>query len=474
MNYEFFLSKDDYRSYSLLRYLEEAVNLSEPILKIQEELSLSPFLLKKTIDQLIDDTRKWNIEQHFQIIINGSEIVLEVDGKYSSKYFLSKYIERSISFDLLVDIFTGKYSKLESFAEKKHISYSSAYAILQDLKKNLKEYQIFFDKKKMYGDQKTILLFIFQLFITSNVEYDSIYPFDIVEEVSRVIVKLESKYYFSRYEKKTFFHYLSVHLIYVNSKKLAIDRNVYCFFVKEKVGSLKEWLNLCSEEFAYSIIIWLYLYDKLENSFFSNYENNNINLLNSDFFHYFEGNFKQLTPRLKDDLSKELTKIHFTLLYYPINKFKELTMNFYFFQQTYPEYYFYLLDYINLLTKEHKYLSKGKIYLFFSYLMLLVNNVPIQLFSDPIKIVIDFSYGSSYNQFIKNNLNIYTNLNIKVLTKEQHEEANIVITNMNELYQSISAEVVVWLEPPRAVDWGNLTRLLLNFKKHTYENRGDD
>ena len=57
MNYEF-LSKEDHRSYSLLKYLEASSNLSESISNVQEELSLSTFLLK-TIDKLKHDLQKF-------------------------------------------------------------------------------------------------------------------------------------------------------------------------------------------------------------------------------------------------------------------------------------------------------------------------------------------------------------------------------------------------------------------------------
>ncbi|WP_270492733.1 hypothetical protein [Enterococcus thailandicus] len=105
MNYEFFLSKEDYRSYSLLKYLEESSNLSESILKIQEELSLSTFLLKKTIENLNDDLDELGISEHLKILATGTEVSLEIDGHYSSGFLLSNYIKRSIYLDLLIEFF---------------------------------------------------------------------------------------------------------------------------------------------------------------------------------------------------------------------------------------------------------------------------------------------------------------------------------------------------------------------------------
>ncbi|HFM6017746.1 TPA: helix-turn-helix domain-containing protein [Enterococcus faecium] len=38
---------------------------------------------------------------------------------------------------------------VENFAKQHHVSYSVAYKVLQRLKRNLKKYQIFFEKRKL-------------------------------------------------------------------------------------------------------------------------------------------------------------------------------------------------------------------------------------------------------------------------------------------------------------------------------------
>ncbi len=47
MNYEFFLSKEDHRSYSLLKYLEASSNLSESISNVQEKVVAIDISLEK-------------------------------------------------------------------------------------------------------------------------------------------------------------------------------------------------------------------------------------------------------------------------------------------------------------------------------------------------------------------------------------------------------------------------------------------
>ncbi|WP_270660445.1 helix-turn-helix domain-containing protein [Enterococcus thailandicus] len=470
MNYEFFLSKEDHRSYSLLKYLEESSNLSEPILKIQEELSLSTFLLKKTIENLNYDIETLGLNQHLKIQTTGTEVSLEIDGKYSSGCLLSNYIKRSIYLDLLIEFFREDYTTLEVFADEHHISYSSAYTILQELKKVLKKHQIFFDKKRLYGNKINITIFYYQLFLIADIPYQKVYPDATIETVSEFVCLLSQEFSLSVYEKKKLFHYFSVHLLAEKSKSLEINQNILSFFSTAEVEKMEQLLEPASKNFVYVVLIWLYLNDKLIQKYVKKNEDEMIKKLNDHFIQNFEKRFKPLTEEIVVAIRRELSKIHFNVLCYPINKFAEFTINIYFFRQNYPEFYFYLLDYINLMTAEYKELSRDKVFLFFSYLMLIINHVPVQLISDSVKVGIDFSYGSAYNQFIKKNLGLYINLNVEVVDDEQSAYTDVVITNMNNLYGESSPQVVVWLNPPRPVDWGNLTKILLKIQEEKYKN----
>lgn len=52
MNYEIFLNKEDQRSYSLLRHLEESPTLSGTFIALREELSMSNFFSQKNIRKI--------------------------------------------------------------------------------------------------------------------------------------------------------------------------------------------------------------------------------------------------------------------------------------------------------------------------------------------------------------------------------------------------------------------------------------
>lgn len=239
----------------------------------------------------------------------------------------------------------------------------------------------------------------------ADVTYTRVYPEEVITLVNKLIALLQSEYSLSICEYKKIFHYLAIHLLADKSKILMLNPAITSFFPQQEVSKIA---HLCystayklSEEFMYHILIWLYLNGKLEEMKYVDNSDNTIKSLNERFIKDFEEHFKPLETQVTLRVSQELNKIHFNLLYYPMNRFNEFDMNIYFFRQTYPEYYFYLLEYINKLTTEYEQLSQSKTFLFFSYLMLLINCIPIQFISEPLKVIIDFSYGTAYNQFIK-------------------------------------------------------------------------
>ena len=104
----------------------------------------------------------------------------------------------------------------------------------------------------------------------------------------------------------------------------------------------------------------------------------------------------------------------------------------------------------------------------FNYLLLLINHVPVHLIAEPAKVLIDFSYGKEYNQFIKN-LSVYVNLNVEIIDPLSDTLPDVVITNLNNLYQEEQSKVMVWLDPPRSIDWVNLTQSLLTIQEEKYQ-----
>lgn len=72
------------------------------------------------------------------------------------------------------------------------------------------------------------------------------------------------------------------------------------------------------------------------------------------FIGSFEKAFNCLEESTRNTLEEGLAIIHFNVIYFPINMFDDFEMDLQFFKQTYPEFYFYLIEYIRWLTAKHK------------------------------------------------------------------------------------------------------------------------
>ena len=80
MNYEIFLNKEDQRSYSLLRHLEESPTLSGTFIALREELSMSNFLVKKTLEKLKADIDNLKLSDSLTLVVSDVDVTLEIDG----------------------------------------------------------------------------------------------------------------------------------------------------------------------------------------------------------------------------------------------------------------------------------------------------------------------------------------------------------------------------------------------------------
>ncbi|MHC5269716.1 helix-turn-helix domain-containing protein [Enterococcus sp. LJL98] len=469
MNYEFLLNREDRRSYLLLKHLEECIDLTDTPWRAQEELGMSSFVLKKTLNQLMLDLERFDLTDSFQLSEDNNEMNLEITGDYSSKVLLAAYLSESLSLKMLLSFFKEEFHSMEDFSYDNHVSYSVAYSTLQGLKKELNTYQIFFDKGDFIGNQRNVALFLSSLFSFVHLPHEESYSKEVMNVTNAILAVLEKNFSLSGYEKSQLFHYLAV----FGKRDTYLDVASYdesgAIFTPECLLRFQQLFSDQSQTFVSNIIYWLYIHEKLDESFVCLESSETIMHLNQHFIDELSNQFIQVSEEVREDLYFRLAKIHFNISYHPMSLFEDYEINILFFKQNYTEFYYFLLNEVNQITKSYAKLEKGKVFLFFHYLMLLINHVPLHVINDPIKILIDFSYGTEYNQFIKKNLTFYVNLNILFVDSDWELQPDVVITNVNGLYSNKNISTTVWLDPPRTVDWVILTNNLLEIKEEKYQ-----
>lgn len=98
-------------------------------------------------------------------------------------------------------------------------------------------------------------------------------------------------------------------------------------FLRYRIFLSKGVLETESVVFICKILSWLYLHDKLDQKYLRKKEDETIEWLNERFIESFEKRFKRLPKETRKSIQNELTKIHFKLLHYTLNKSDEFPLD---------------------------------------------------------------------------------------------------------------------------------------------------
>lgn len=134
-------------------------------------------------------------------------------------------------------------------------------------------------------------------------------------------------------------------------------------------------------------------------------------------------------------------------------------INIQYFQQNYPAALEFCRTYVKQLQKTDPELYKKKKQVLLQYLFLILDSFPKEILVEPINVYVDFSFGSLYNQFITENLNFFHLVGAKITT--DIASADILLTDSRALGDTYKKECVVWLSPPRPLDWANLGQKII-------------
>jgi hypothetical protein len=191
-------------------------------------------------------------------------------------------------------------------------------------------------------------------------------------------------------------------------------------------------------------------------------QNQYMTQLNEHFFTALNGSFA-LSKETQELLIPELTNIHYQLLSFSFSsrcEYQDLDVSY--FVETYPEYVAFARNYLEM-NRNRPILWNNKEFLFFRYLILLISTIPLKEISVPLYVCVDFSYGHSYNQMIQNNIEKLLDLNIKFQSFPD-EKTQLILSNM-PFYGTMGINHILWLAPPRPVDWVNFTEKVVSIRR---------
>ncbi len=443
-----FLAKEEWRKYQLLKKLERSPYFAIPKKKLMEDLGISNYVLKSLIDQLILDLEHYQLAEEIHIFIEEPFLQMEITGAASSESLLEKYVAASISFQILAGSALGQFKSLNELSEKKMISYPIAHSNYKKLNGYLSKFGMTIDKKfRLSGNsEKNVRLFLTEIFARIFKNLQDCYTSADKSIIETKLATLE-KTNMTIHQKIKLMHYLYVTNLRIQQERYVEEQQIELLpteFIKkeeatpffyrlplEKSAKITQWSQNLSQQLLAS-------FPKLQADKASQAEF----IARCNFLHF------QLleTSAAYESIQPEINIIYF--------------------QQNYPGVLAFCRDYLTSIQNVFPELYQKKKNLLLQYLFLILAVFPKHLLLKAVNVYVDFSYGHLYNQFITQNLDFFQQVGAKITT--DIDTADILLTDSRELGAICQKDCVVWLAPPRPLDWANLAQKVIQKREAKY------
>lgn len=481
-----FLNKSDRQKLMLFQYLENAVSLSETKETLMEKLNKSDFLINKLVKELNDDFYELGLNEEFELVTDGTLIKLNESGLANSDTLLTHYLSKALKYSMLKDCFFGQLSSLYEFASNHFLSHNPVYQEFKQFKLILQEYNIEVTKEfQLVGNEHEVREFLFLFFMKEYYLDRSLFPKEI-QELCKTFERFNQRSWLKadqsarmRIRKK---QYLSIILTRIRTGhylKKAGDRELvpseYLLIIEE----LSSWLREVTmtndqkilEQEAQALLRFLIVEGWLiNNERYIGPTQVAIKKLNDQFTVALSQQLLVSESSI-GMLSKELSNIHYQVLSFPFSsRYEYQNLDVTYFLENYPEYVAFCRNYIEKNRKK-LYLWDNKEFLFFRYLILLVSTISLKDTLEPLYICVDFSFGRSYNKMIKKNIEKLLDLNIQ-FQNYPDDHTHLILSNL-PFYGALGVNHILWLAPPRPIDWANFTEKVLSIRRKQFQNEAD-
>jgi hypothetical protein len=102
--------------------------------------------------------------------------------------------------------------------------------------------------------------------------------------------------------------------------------------------------------------------------------------------------------------------------------------------------------------------------LYYTYMLILLEHLPVKFLSRTVKITVDFSNGPIFTKYIVTQLQQFAPLNIEIMM-ELTEETDIFLSDQS--FAELDCEQMIWESPPLAADWEQLGDMIVRIKNQS-------
>lgn len=473
-----FLAKEEWRKFQLLKKVERSPYFALTKKELSDDLEISNYVLKSTIDQLILDLDRFGLAKEIHLFVEEPFVQVTITGTANSETLLEKYVEESISFNLLLGASLGTFKSLNEYSEKQRISYPIAHSTFKKLNRYLEEFDVQIDKKfRLTGtDEKNIRLFLTELFARIFRGRDDVFP---ANDRSLISAKRESfdTSRFTVHEANNLMYYLYVTNLRIQQKIFLSKKGPSTVFIHNFKQELRDTFFLrvpdtFREAEVYAFFCYYASCSESIDQELSKADDSVVQVWSRELFE----KLVQAFPKIADEsegqarFMERSRFLHFQLLETSL-AFEAIQpeINIRYFQQNYPALLEFCRRYVNELQHTNPELFKKKKQVLFQYLFLILDAFPRHVLIKSIYVYVDFSFGHLYNQFIRENIAFFQQVGAEIT--ETITEADILLTDSRDLGHIYQKDCVVWLAPPRPLDWANLGQKIIQ-KRADKENSG--
>ncbi|OJG97169.1 M protein trans-acting positive regulator [Enterococcus termitis] len=443
--------------------------------QLSSDLSLSTYLVKKEVAQLIEDLTFFKITE-LKLIIENKNVYFFSSGQDSVQTLQWYYLKDSKLFLLLDAIFKDEEFSFEEFSSTYYLSLSATYLLKSDLDKLLELDNIYIDDNlEFVGEEEAIRIFLFDVYFFS---FNSLeFPFSKeIADLSEVLLKKIDDLYlvnssYSQKIKLKFFLAIIFQRIY-SGNTISVKKTLEKV-PSSRVISIKEWFalhtTLSPDEIAQEVaFIYSFLIaEQLMSSYDKKLANKHIKLNCPEAFRLTTTFLKALKHHFNISenesyyhrLRRNLLQIHYKFLRFThIKDSYSFESDFVFFKENYPDFYLFIDSFI----KKKKLFTLQTGTLQHDYLFLLIQHVPVIIFSTPVYVCVDFLYGKAYNEFIIENIQSFKFLNI-IIENTLSEKTNLYLSDIK--LKNLPCDYIIWKKPPLASDWEHFGNRVVQIKE---------
>ncbi|WP_137663190.1 helix-turn-helix domain-containing protein [Enterococcus hulanensis] len=473
------LMDDDRYKWYLLQYLELNKNAYCSVDQLGDILELSRYKLEKYLQELQDELKENHYDATIELLETGEIEVHHLTHAIVKKMRLY-LVERSLSYQIFHRYVT-KETSLDNQIEELHVSRSSTYRLYKRLKDQLTDEGFQLKKNQLIGDEGTLRNFLFGLYYEMFNGLANPFDEEIQHQTKELFRYLE--HYLNLSLPKTKEHkllfFMSIGLIRMRNNH-SMDQEYVEYEESAATEYLSKWLDshfsLTQTEKRREIAALLLfcqmmeIDSKQELTLLAGKEMRQAEDLVGDFLTYLAAHSRFEIQRLKEDtgLVSGLLRINRRWLLYHFRETTFVTkIQRRYFQEINPKLDELIQDFIETIAQRglfHSDQERNKLY--YDYLFFLITQISVEELEDPVFICIDFSHGSSYNEYIQTMLSSLQSMNIcyeeKLSTKTQIYLSDFLI-------DTLPCHQMIWKRPPTPEDWAEFGHLLLTVKGGAYE-----